>query len=65
MACGSDDGRVFLYDAGSGQPLLSIEADEDVANCVQVNMLVSSVLPCVLTVYCRAIRVCRCWRRVA
>lgn len=46
MACGSDDGRVFMYDAANGQLLLSIEADEDVANCVQVGELVLMLLFC-------------------
>ncbi len=31
---GSDDGRVFIYDARSGAPIIALEADEDVANCV-------------------------------
>lgn len=35
VAAGSDDGRVFIYDAASGTPLCCLEADEDVANCVQ------------------------------
>jgi WD and tetratricopeptide repeat-containing protein 1 len=36
VACGSDDGRVYIYDAGSGLLLRALQADEDVANCVQV-----------------------------
>lgn len=36
VAAGSDCGRVFLYDAESGAVLRALEADEDVANCVQV-----------------------------
>jgi len=35
VACGSDDGRVFIYNAESGQPVRILDADEDVANCVQ------------------------------
>jgi WD and tetratricopeptide repeat-containing protein 1 len=31
---GSDDGRVFIYAAKSGAPIIALEADEDVANCV-------------------------------
>ncbi len=34
MAAGSDDGRVFIYDARGGAPIIALEADEDVANCV-------------------------------
>ncbi|CAL8472173.1 g11715 [Coccomyxa elongata] len=34
VAAGSDDGRVFIYDARSGAPIIALEADEDVANCV-------------------------------
>ncbi|GBF94894.1 hypothetical protein Rsub_08137 [Raphidocelis subcapitata] len=33
IACGSDDGRVFIYDADSGAPIKALEADDDVANC--------------------------------
>ncbi len=36
VAAGSDCGRVFLYDAASGAVLRALNADEDVANCVQV-----------------------------
>eukprot|EP00798_Chlamydomonas_sp_ICE-L_P008194 gene8194-1456_t len=35
IAAGSDDGRVFLYDAETGELLAALEADADVANCVQ------------------------------
>ena len=35
VACGSDDGRVFIYDAATGQCLRALQADEDVANCVR------------------------------
>lgn len=35
VACGSDDGRVFIYSAETGEVLRVLEADEDVANCVQ------------------------------
>lgn len=38
VACGSDDGHVFLYDAQSGALLRALQADEDVANCVQVGV---------------------------
>ena len=31
---GSDDGRVFIYDAASGAAVAALRADEDVANCV-------------------------------
>ncbi len=36
VACGSDGGRVVIYDADTGEPLVVLNADEDVANCVQV-----------------------------
>ena len=36
IACGSDDGRVFIYCAETGLLLRALHADEDVANCVQV-----------------------------
>jgi WD40 repeat protein len=32
---GSDCGNVFIYDALSGRPIRLLDADEDVANCVQ------------------------------
>eukprot|EP00877_Chromochloris_zofingiensis_P010684 jgi/Chrzof1/586/Cz01g21100.t1 len=35
VACGSDDGRVFIYDADTGVPVKVLDADDDVANCVQ------------------------------
>jgi len=35
VAAGSDDGCVVLYDAATGTVLRALEADEDVANCVQ------------------------------
>lgn len=31
---GSDDGRVFIFAAATGAPIIALEADEDVANCV-------------------------------
>ena len=34
ICAGSDDGRVFIYDARGGAPIIALEADEDVANCV-------------------------------
>ncbi|EIE23488.1 WD40 repeat-like protein, partial [Coccomyxa subellipsoidea C-169] len=34
VAAGSDDGRIFIYAAKSGLPIVALEADEDVANCV-------------------------------
>ncbi len=34
MCAGSDDGRIFIYAAKSGLPIVALEADEDVANCV-------------------------------
>ena len=33
-ATGSDDGRVFIYDAKTGAAIIALQADEDVANCV-------------------------------
>lgn len=36
VAAGSDDGSVFIYDAVTGQVIKILQADEDVANCVQV-----------------------------
>lgn len=38
VAAGSDDGCVMLYDAMTGRVLRALEADEDVANCVQVRL---------------------------
>ncbi|KAL0042807.1 hypothetical protein WJX79_000477 [Trebouxia sp. C0005] len=35
VAAGSDDGSVFIYDAVTGQVVTFLQADEDVANCVQ------------------------------
>lgn len=35
VAAGSDDGFVFIYDATTGQVVKILQADEDVANCVQ------------------------------
>lgn len=35
VACGSDDGRVYIYCAETGLLLRALEADEDVANCCQ------------------------------
>ncbi|GMH35920.1 hypothetical protein BSKO_03788 [Bryopsis sp. KO-2023] len=35
VACGSDDGKVFIYNAMTGQPVQVLKADSDVANCVQ------------------------------
>ncbi len=37
VAAGSDDGSVFIYDAVTGQVVNILQADEDVANCVQVS----------------------------
>lgn len=39
VAAGSDDGSVFIYDAVTGQVVKVLQADEDVANCVQVSCL--------------------------
>lgn len=39
VAAGSDDGSVFIYDAITGQVVKILQADEDVANCVQVTVL--------------------------
>ncbi len=36
VACGSDDGSVCIYRGDTGQLVKVLEADEDVANCVQV-----------------------------
>ena len=41
IACGSDDGRVFIYCAETGLLLRAIQADEDVVNCVQVGLIVA------------------------
>lgn len=35
VACGSDDGKVFIFDASTGRPVKVLDADDDVANCVQ------------------------------
>ena len=37
VAAGSDDGNVFIYDAKTGQIVKILQADADVANCVQVH----------------------------
>ena len=39
VACGSDDGSVCIYRGDTGQLVKVLEADEDVANCVQVGRL--------------------------
>ena len=36
VAAGSDDGTVFIYDAVTREVVKILQADEDVANCVQV-----------------------------
>ena len=41
VAAGSDDGSVFIYDAVTGQVIKILRADEDVANCVQVSVLMT------------------------
>jgi len=35
VACGSDDGRVFIYDASTGECIKLLQADDDIVNCVQ------------------------------
>jgi WD and tetratricopeptide repeat-containing protein 1 len=35
VACGSDCGHVFVYEADSGALVKMLAADDDVANCVQ------------------------------
>ncbi len=37
MACGSDDGRVYIYCSDSGLLLRTLEADEDIVNCIQAH----------------------------
>eukprot|EP00963_Diacronema_lutheri_P007196 scaffold630_cov350-Pavlova_lutheri.AAC.7 len=37
VACGSDDGHAYLYEAGSGKCIAALQADEDVVNCVQAH----------------------------
>ena len=44
VAAGSDDGSVFIYDAVTGQVVNILQADEDVANCVQVSLLHNAFL---------------------
>ena len=39
VAAGSDDGSVYIYEAASGQVVRILQADEDVANCVQVSFV--------------------------
>ena len=49
VACGSDDGSVCIYRGDTGQLVTVLEADEDVANCVQVGCtrhVQSLELPC-------------------
>ena len=43
VAAGSDDGFVFIYDTVTGQVVKILQADEDVANCVQVVPLSMSI----------------------
>ena len=38
VACGSDDGRVYIYCSETGLLLRTLLADEDVANCIQVTL---------------------------
>lgn len=45
VACGSDDGRMFVYNAITGEVVRMIKADSDVVNCVQPH----PVLPVVAT----------------
>ena len=35
VACGSDDGRVFIYNASTGECIKLLQADDDIVNCVQ------------------------------
>lgn len=35
VAAGSDGGRVFIFDAATGEAVMLLHADDDVANCVQ------------------------------
>lgn len=44
VAAGSDDGNVFIYDAQTGHIVRILQADADVANCVQV--------PCAAALLC-------------
>lgn len=39
VAAGSDDGSVYVYEAATGHVIKILQADEDVANCVQVLLL--------------------------
>jgi hypothetical protein len=41
VAAGSDDGHVFIYDSVTGVPLRALAADDDVANCIQVEAWVT------------------------
>lgn len=41
VAAGSDDGSVYIYEAATGQVVKILQADEDVANCVQVCCLLA------------------------
>lgn len=41
VACGSDDGNVFIYNAETGHPVNVLNADEDVCNCVQCHPTVA------------------------
>lgn len=47
VAAGSDDGSVYIYEAATGRIVKILQADEDVANCVQVPLLLvlSRALP--------------------
>lgn len=37
VACGSDDGQAYIYEAESGHCISALQADEDVVNCVQAH----------------------------
>ena len=51
VAAGSDDGFVFIYDAATGQVVKILQADEDVANCVQVSLSHVLLMPSIFCCY--------------
>ena len=52
VAAGSDDGSVYIYEAASGQIVRVLQADEDVANCVQVSALLANSRTSLMTQAC-------------
>ena len=54
VAAGSDDGSVYIYEAATGHVVKILQADEDVANCVQVCCLLAHERHLVMAPACLA-----------